>query len=222
MLTDGDADGCFDGAGADRVWLDLDGDGAFDPLTEQFPLGTAITAGGTAVLIRPRPDGLAVTARERPGETGTLTVGVGTLAGAEVVELEASCVSEFGELVVVRAAGKPVSVPAGRYRVESGRVWHYSFATGDRSAFGVEVVKGKATAHRLLDGVAVTVSCDAAGGVAPGGSVQVQPDVVAGGLYLTKCEVAERLAEFGREVPAVITLTGPGSEVLDRCESGFL
>ena len=231
VLTDGDADGCFDGAGADRVWLDLDGDGAFDPLTEQLPLGTAITAGGTAVLIRPRPDGLAVTARERPGETGTLTVGVGTLAGAEVVELEASCVSEFGELVVVRAAGKPVSVPAGRYRVDSvrlrladadGRVWHYSFATGDRSAFGVEVVKGKATAHRLLDGVAVTVSCDAAGGVAPGGSVQVQPDVVAGGLYLTKCEVAERLAEFGREVPAVITLTGPGSEVLDRCESGFL
>ena len=41
VLTDGDADGCFDGAGADRVWIDLDGDGKFDPLTEQFPLGTA-------------------------------------------------------------------------------------------------------------------------------------------------------------------------------------
>jgi hypothetical protein len=59
MLTDGDADGCFDGAGTDRVWLDLDGDGAFDPLTEQFPLGTVISAGGTAVLVRPQPDGLA-------------------------------------------------------------------------------------------------------------------------------------------------------------------
>src|SRR4051812_48905140 len=35
LLTDGDADGCFDSAAADRVWVDLDRDGKFDPLTEQ-------------------------------------------------------------------------------------------------------------------------------------------------------------------------------------------
>ena len=38
VLTDGDADGCFDGPEADRVWLDVNGDGKFDPLTEQFPV----------------------------------------------------------------------------------------------------------------------------------------------------------------------------------------
>jgi hypothetical protein len=53
-LTDGDADGCFDGAGADRIWLDLDGDGSFDALTEQYPLGTAVAHGGTTYLLRPR------------------------------------------------------------------------------------------------------------------------------------------------------------------------
>jgi len=227
MLTDGDADGCFDGAGADRVWLDLDGDGAFDPLTEQFPLGTVINAGGTAVLIRPRPDGLAVQARERPAESGTLTVDVVRLPKTEVVELAANYVSEFGELVVVRSADKSVSLPAGKYRVDSvrlkladpdGRVWQYSFSSGER-AHDVEVKQGAGTVHRLLDGLRVAATIDAA--AAPGGAVQVQSDVHAGGLYLTACEVADRFAGRGREVMAEIRLTEPGSVTLDRCEAGF-
>ncbi|MDB5309204.1 MAG: hypothetical protein JWO38_3406 [Gemmataceae bacterium] len=229
LLTDGDADGCFDGAGADRVWLDLDGDGRFDPLTEQFPLGSAIDAGGTAVLVRPRPDGLGATARERPSESGTLSVEVARLAKTEVVELAANYVSEFGELVVVRAEGKPAKMPAGKYRVDSvrlklldpdGKVWHYTFASADRSTYGVEVARGTETTHRLLGGVKVTVAFDA-GGVAPGGAVQVQPGVEAGGLDLTSCEVAERFTGYGRGVQAGIALTEPGSVPVDQCESGF-
>jgi hypothetical protein len=230
FLTDGDADGCFDGAGADRVWLDLDADGAFDPLTEQFPLGTAISAGGTALLVRPRPDGMGAQVRERPNETGTLTVEVTRLARAEVVELAASYVSEFGELVVVRSADTPTPVPAGRYRVDSlrlkladadGKVWRYSFSSGER-AFGLSVAKGKETVHKPLAGLRLTVSVEAGAGATPGDDVRVQPDVTAGGLYLTNCEVGERFAEHGREVHAELRLTAPGSEVLDRAESGFL
>jgi hypothetical protein len=229
MLTDGDADGCFDGAGADRIWLDLDGDGRFDPLTEQFPLGTAINVGGTAVLVRPRPDGLAAQARERPAETGTLAVDVVRLPKTEVVELAASYVSEFGELVVVRAADKPVSVPAGRYRVDSvrlkladpdGKVWHYTFSSGERG-YDVEVKKGAEAVHRLLDGLKLTASLDAGVVAAPGGSVEVQSEVRAGGLYLNGCEVADRFAARGREVAAEIRLTDSGSVTLDRCEAGF-
>jgi hypothetical protein len=229
MLTDGDADGCFDGAGADRVWLDLDGDGRFDPLAEQYPLGTAIPVRGSAVLVRPRPDGLAVRARDRPAEAGTLAVDLVRLPRAEVVELSATYVSEFGELVVVPSVGKPVSVPCGRYRVESlrfkladadGRVWRYTFSPGDPSP-RVNVAKGAAAVHRLLDGLTVEVAITA-GRAAPGGLVTVQPDVGAGGLYLTGCEVGGRFAEHGREVPAEIALAGPGSAALDRCDAGFL
>jgi hypothetical protein len=228
VLTDGDADGCFDGAGADRVWLDTDGDGAFDPLSEQFPLGNAITVGGGAVLVNPRPDGLAVAARERPSEAGKLQVEVARLPGAEVVEFSASYVSEFGELIVVKDVNKAVSLPAGKYRVDSvrlklaaadGKVWHYSFASGDRKP-ALEVVKGKETVHDPLGGLKVTVGFDARG-VTPGTAVQVLPDVVAGSLYLTRCEVGEKFADYGREVAAEIKLTEPGSVVLDRCESGF-
>jgi hypothetical protein len=229
MLTDGDADGCFDSAGADRIWLDLDDDGKFDPLTEQFPLGTAVAAGGTALLIRPQPDGLGVEVRERPNESGTLRVEIVRRPKSDVADLSANYVSEFGELVVVKAADTPITLPAGKYRVDSlrlkvadeaGKVWHYTFATGDRS-FGIDVTKGKETHHKLLDGLTVTVSFDAGAGVAPGGSVQVQADVAADQLYLTRCEVGEKFAEYGREMPAEIILTETGSVILDRCEAGF-
>jgi len=132
-------------------------------------------------------------------------------------------------LIVIMAADTPIALPGGKYRVESvrlkladadGKVWHYTFSTGDRT-YGVEVTKGKETFHKLLDGLKVTVSFDAGAGVPPGASVQVQPDVIADGLYLTRCEVGEKFAEYGREVPAEITLTETGSVTLDRCESGF-
>jgi hypothetical protein len=45
-----------------------------------------------------------------------------TRAKAEVVELVAHYVGEFGELVVVRAANKPSAIPVGKYRVESVRL----------------------------------------------------------------------------------------------------
>ena len=230
ILTDGDADGCFDGAGTDRVWLDFDGDGKFDPLTEQFPLGNAISAGGAAVLVNPRPDGLAVQARERPNETGTLRVEVARLPRTQVVELSANYVSEFGELIVVKEAEKGVPLPAGKYRVDSvglklmgedGKVWHYSFSSSARK-WDIEVVKGQVTTHKLLDGLKATVNFKAGDEITPGSSVQVQPDVVAGGLYLTRCEVGEKFANYGREVEAEIRLTEPGSVVIDRCASGFL
>jgi hypothetical protein len=132
--------------------------------------------------------------------------------------------------VVVRAADKPLPVPAGKYRVESvrlklsdadGKVWRYTFASGERSKFPVEVVKGRETEHDLLAGLKASVSVDAGAGVSPGASVQVQPDVTAGQLYLTACEVGDRHAEYGREVHAELKLTEPGSVVLDRAESGF-
>jgi hypothetical protein len=230
MLTDGDADGCFDATGADRIWLDLNGDGKFDPLTEQFPLGTAIPVGGMNVLIRPQPDGLAVGVHERLNETGMLVVRIGTHAKAEVVELAAHYVSEFGELVVVREAGKPIAVPVAKYRIESlrlrlagadGQVWMYTFWGGGQG-YDLEVARRQETAHEPLAGLRASVTHDAAAGVAPGGSVLARPDVTAAnGLYLSKCEVGTQFAATGREATALIELTAPGGGVSDRASSGF-
>src|SRR5262249_46480990 len=152
-LSDGDADGCFDSAGEDRVWVDLNGDGVFDPLTEQFPLGTPLAAGDGLFLIRPDPSGTEVRVRVRGGDTGRLRPIVQLQLGAAVRELEANLVSEFGELATVRAVGRAAELPAGKYRVEgltlraadaAGRVWTFRFRGQRRFALRVET--GKETA----------------------------------------------------------------------------
>src|SRR5437899_661741 len=70
LLIDGNADGCFDAAGTDRVWVDLDGDGRFDPVAEQFPLGTPIPVGKTSYTVASDPWAHSVAAHERDTRLG--------------------------------------------------------------------------------------------------------------------------------------------------------
>ncbi len=229
MLTDGDADGCFDGAGADRIWLDLDGNGKLDALSEQFPLGSAISIGGTSILFRPRPDGLGVQARERPNENGKISVEIIRESKRPIVDFSAGYVSEFGELVVVRSMDSPVELPAGKYRLDSlqlslmdaeGKVWQYSFSESGR-VYDIEVKKGKLTVHRPLDGLKLTVTLGASG-AAPGDSANVQPNITAGDLYMNSCTVTDKFSSYPRGALAEIVLMETGSVVVDQCESGFM
>jgi hypothetical protein len=231
LLTDGDADGCFDGPAADRVWIDLDGDGRFDPLTEQFPLGSALTHAGTAYLLRPDPAGTRITVRERPSETGTVRVMIDRLSKAEVVELTAQLVSEWGELVIVTAADKAHPLAAGRYRIDGaqlklkdaeGQTWGYRFAGTRDHATTIE--KGKETRLDLTAGLRVPVDLTTAdGGARPGQPVRVRADVVSkAGLSLVDCEVTARGGVPGPAVRAAIRLAGPGSIPVDEVAAGFL
>jgi hypothetical protein len=231
LLTDGDADGCFDGAAADRIWIDLDGDGKFDPLIEQFPLGSALTHAGTAYLLKSDPAGTRVAVRERPSDAGSVRVTISRVAKSEVVELTAQLVSEWGELVTVTAADKPHPLPAGRYRVDGvqlklrdgdGQVWTYRFGGSRERVATIE--KRKETRLDLTEGVHVPVELTAAGDAAkPGQPVRVRTDVVTGiGLSLTEVEVTARGGGYGTPVRAAIRLAGAGSETVDEVQAGFL
>ncbi|MGA2257763.1 MAG: hypothetical protein ABSG53_24130, partial [Thermoguttaceae bacterium] len=72
LLIDGNADACFDTVGQDRVWIDLDGDGRFDPFTEQFLLGKPIAKGGEVYLVRSDPLASAVRVNQRSADRGKL------------------------------------------------------------------------------------------------------------------------------------------------------
>jgi len=230
LLTDGDADGCFDGAAADRVWIDLDHDGKFDPLTEQFPLGAPLTHDGTPYLIRPDALGSKVEARERPAETGTVRLTITRLPKAGVASLTAQLVSEWGELVTLDKPDQAHAVPEGKYRIDTmslqlkdadGQTWSYQFY-GPRQTV-LTVVKGKAIAFDVTEGLRVTVDVAAGGaGAKAGESVRVRPDVVTkAGLYMTGCEVSG-VSGYGRPVRATIRLMGAGSDAIDEVETGFL
>jgi hypothetical protein len=230
LLTDGDADGCFHGIGQDRVWIDLDEDGRFDPLTEQFLLGTAVTCAGKSYVIRPDAAARAVRVQERPGEVGRVRLSLGKgIRGAE--RFSAHLVSDFGELVRIEAADESVPVPVGSYRVDSLTVqladrrrarWHYRFAGGP--GYDVQVAAGKETTACPLQGLALSLEVRGlAAAVRPGQSLAVTPRLATPcGLYLADCTVRREGRSEPTPTSATIVLRGPGREVLDQASSGFL
>jgi hypothetical protein len=225
LLVDGNADGCFDGAGADRIWLDLDGDGRFDPFTEQFPIGAALKISGSTVLVRPDADGLAVEVRERPKVSGSLLVRLDRIAGAEVVDVEAQYVSEFGELVIVQQADRPTATPIGRYRLNSlsftladdqGQIWRYSLASG-RQSWTVSIREKQLAAHAPLTGLQLDLEVEAQSGR----TIVVQPSVNAGPLYMVRCERRPKHGDDWRDVTAEILLCDASDAVVSRGSTGF-
>jgi hypothetical protein len=141
LVVDGNADGCFDTVGQDRVWIDLDGDGRFDALTEQFPLGKPIVKDGEVYVVRSDPLAAAVYATLRsaaqgrlrltlapPGCRGSASTGAPrgypvasgtprTSGTPRAAKASAELISDLGELVAIDKLDQPVAVPAGEYRV---------------------------------------------------------------------------------------------------------
>ena len=230
MLTDHDADGCFDRPGIDRIWIDLDRDGSFDPLTEQFALGTPLSVGGKTYLIQPSADGSTVQVRERPQARGTLRLELAAPSGIKPSQLTAQLVSDWGELVTVNKAAEAVSLPTGRYAIEAltcqlpdarGRTWSYRFA-GERR-FLLVVEEKKEVVWRLLEGLMLQVRhTGRPQGIASGETIEVSPTLrTVAGLELVNAEYAEHPGTDPMGASADIHLMGPDGQVADRASSGF-
>jgi len=221
LLFDGNADGCFDGVGQDRLWIDLNQDGQFDPLTEQFLLGTPLAHAGSLFLIHSNAAGTEVTARPRPIETGTIRLKVGKLDASQIVKLSARLVSEWGELIEVTQDNLAARLPVGNYRLDQvtlqlhdqdQRRWGYTLYS-DRS-FVIKVEKGMDRFIDLVPELKVTI--DAQKTAQPGERVEMRPNLVTStGLYVTACNRASE------EMRATLQLTSLGSEILDEATSGF-
>jgi hypothetical protein len=231
LLADGNADGCFDSPGADRIWIDLDRDGRFDPLTEQFPLGQPLSVDGKTYLFKPAVDGSDVQVRERPAETGTLRLTLLDGSTRDVADFTAELVSDWGELVALRRLGQAESLPVGRYVVESlafqltdraGRKWQYRF--GGTRRFAIEISPGRETSIPLLQRLALSLTVDGGTkGVRPRQDIDVTPNLqTAGGLYLADCRACARNSDVYTPTNADIRLLGPEAASLDHASSGFL
>jgi hypothetical protein len=201
LLADANADGLFDTVGQDRVWIDLNRDGRFDALTEQFPLGKAIVVTGKTYVISSDATASAVRARLRSGEEGKLRLDLGVKPAGKPGKLSVELVSDLGELAVIEKFGQAAAVPAGEYYVSmltleladaSGHTWTYVFQNDKRQPFAVPA--GRETAAAVLASLAMEVSVNRYGNPAirPGDTVSVTPRLVAdGGLQLMRCNIGE-------------------------------
>lgn len=229
LLADGNADGCLDSVGKDRVWIDLNRDGRFEGLTEQFPLGKPLTKAGQVYVIRSDPLAATVTANLRlPGE-GKLRL---TLpAGRKAAKFSAELISDLGELVAVEKLDEPVPVPHGQYRVswlkfqltaDDGQAWHYSFSRNQQRYFSVPL--GQEVTIPLLEKVVMHVACELKQGKArPSETVTARLDVLAddAGLSLASCTRGGEDREQAAESSAEILLLSADGKTISRGMSGF-
>ena len=229
LLVDGNADGCLDSVGRDRVWLDLDNDGRFDGLTEQFPLGKPVMKKGQVYVIRGDPLAKAVRANHRKPGDGKLRLKLPD--GMKVKKISAELISDLGELVELSKPNEATPVPHGKYRLswlkleaadKDGRAWHYTFRSNNKKNFSVGI--GKEADVSLLEKIAMRVSLDVKNGKAePSQTFTVRPQVTADGntLYLSGCTVGGENRTNSTERSAEILLLCPKGKTVSRGMSGF-
>jgi len=226
LMIDGNADGCFDTVGQDRVWIDLNGDGQLDALTEQFPLGKPIVKLGETYVVRADPLASAVRCSLRSAAQGSLRLTVPARArrGATIsVEL----ISDLGELVLVDRLDQPTTVPVGEYRISwlklettdsSGQPWTYSFR--EDNARNQVVRAGEETTIAMLEQLVMNVGWSPGSDrkLKPGETVVVSPRLVADGcLYLS----ASTVGSEGVARTAEVSLLSLDGKIIERGITGF-
>ena len=212
LLIDGNANGCFDSVGQDRVWIDLNQDGRFDPLTEQFPLGRPLTLNGETYVVRSDAAAAAVVANLRTAGQGKLRLKLAKKPAA-AAKVSAELVSDLGELVCIDKLDAAIPIPYGEYRLSSLKLevpdakeqtWTYYFFSDRTKRYNVAT--GKETTLALLEQIAMDVSVGMdKGKVLPGQTIDIRPKLTADrSLYLSSCMIGKdlnlRRAEGGAEV----------------------
>jgi len=230
VLIDGNADGLFDTVGQDRVWIDLNQDGRFDLLTEQFLLGKPITKDGQIFVVSADATAQAVRARLRSGVEGKLRLQMAALPSTSPGKISAELVSDLGELLVIDKLGAAVSVLAGEYYVSSlkleipdpaGQTWVYSFRSTKREPFPVPA--GQERVAALCGDLAMEVTAEGrTGQVRPAETVTIRPRLIAdGSLYLSSCNIGSEGSSRAAEGSAEIVLMAPDGKEVSRGVTGF-
>ena len=227
VLIDGNANGCFNTVGQDRIWIDLNDDGRYDSLTEQFPLGKPLRHEGQTYVVRSNPLASSVLASLRSAEQGKLCV---MLAGKQNAKISAQLLSDLGELVAIDQLDREMDVPTGEYRVSSlqlempdaaGETWSYSFYEDKGPQHRVQT--GQRTQIILLPDLLMKVTLERQGGkIRPGDNVTITPRLSASdGLVLSSCKVGKNQDFRQAEAAAEILLFSLDGKIISRGISGF-
>ncbi len=233
--TDGDGNGFLTDA-QDRLWIDLDDDGRFDPAGEQFLYGTILALGDSRYAIR--SDELGTRLRLEPlAGTGTIKLVLNRSAGAPgLTELHATLIGRDGSAMGLDGQAEGVTVPAGEYRVgtlwlalddpRGGPRWSFIFSDDDgqprRKWYKVE--QGGTIAIDPVGQLEMHTGLELKGESVRGGDdIPLQPRLYTGdGLSINTCfrgSPATPASDDGQG--AEINLRGTGQQPLAVARSGF-
>ncbi len=118
--VDGDANGLFADA-RDRVWIDRDSDGQWDPFSEQFPLAPILRLGERRYGMPSNMAGTEFSMREILG-SGTVKLQPGSLQpDARLTEFEVMLLGRDGSAFSAGGQDRPITVPVGEYAFHTVR-----------------------------------------------------------------------------------------------------
>jgi hypothetical protein len=223
LLIDGNADGLLDTVGRDRLWIDLDGNGQFDLLMEQYPLGKPIVHKGDIFVVRSDPLAAAVVVNQRNVGESKLRLTLAAKHDASS-KITAELVSDIGEFVSIDKLDEFVSVPYGEYRISSvsievpdasGKNWSYRFYS--QAAKDYSAPQNIETTIELMKEFEMKVAMDGGDKVNPGTAIRVTPNLVADvSLELSGCNGGAK-----DEGKAEVLLLGPDGKTIQRTVDGF-
>jgi hypothetical protein len=232
--TDADANGFFADP-QDRLWIDVNRDGRWDPIDEQFLYAPILVIGSSRYAVRSDELGTRLALEELRG-TGTLKMAVPPALAARVEQVSVTMIGRDGSAMGLHGGQAEATVPVGEYRPSAlairvkdpagGPAWHYVFdAEGGRAnSAWRKVDAGQCVA---IDPIG-SLDLNAGLGVGvvpchPGDSIKMKPGLFTGdGLLIKTIYRGEEASRSGREISAVqIRLTTAQGTVLARASSGF-
>ena len=232
--VDGDANGLFADA-RDRLWIDLDEDGAWDAFSEQFPFSPLLTLGGQRYAVRSDAVGRRLSFTEVVG-SGAVRLRVENLApGARVADLEAMLIGQDGSAFALRGEADAVSLPPGRYAFGTVSVqiedpgtktpWTFVFS-GSGASRGDRWHTVRDGAELVLDPIGdlrFTVELpEGAARAGPGEDLSIDPRLyTADGLLINSCETGPQGSAVQSSDGATIRLVDSRGRALAESRSGF-
>lgn len=232
--VDGDGNGLFTDA-RDRLWLDRDGNGEWDPFTEQLPLLPVMKFDDVRYAVKSDVVGTSLGFEPIVGEGKIRLRCQPSGPNSQVADLFVMLVGSDGSAISVRCGDVAVAVPVGQYAVQSvtlavrpaanGTPWHFGFARHGTPA--------EKDWHRVEKDATVTIDpvgtltfavvANEGRPTAPGKDVRIQPQLTTqDGLIINSCTLGTARDRWSaNESQAQIKLVSLAGEVLHQAQSGF-
>ena len=233
--TDGDGNGFFTDA-ADRLWIDLDDDGHWDPTREQFLYAPLLSLGDVRYSLRSDELGNRL-ALETIDGTGTIKLALHRPASASrVSDARATLIGRDGSAVSVSGDEQAVTVPVGEYRLGTltialddpagGPTWTFIFSDngGKPDQRWYKVAKGAAVEIDPVGKLEMETGVEEQSqSVHAGEELALQPRLYTGdGLLINMSFRGTPAAPATDDGPgAQIKLTGTAERSLGVARSGF-
>ncbi len=231
---DADANGLFTDA-HDRVWIDLNDDGRWDPSSEQFLFAPILTIGGVRYAMRSDQYGENLTAKRLEG-SGTVSLALANRGmGRAAREVFATLIGRDGSAVGLAGEHVDVTVPTGEYRLgtvtcsfddpDGGARWSFVFCDMGRRGEPrwYKVVKGGSVVIDPIGELVFEAGIEGAARARPGDDLRIQPRLYTGdGLLIVTCYrgmVASPGGDTGSR--ATIAVSDATGRTHDRTHSGF-